>query len=111
MTSENQYVECNVEKIWTEPLTLRLFLLLLVRAVQEDFVWVDGVKVERGQYLRSYSMLSEDLLYVANGNLKVPSISTIKSSIDRLVELKYIQTEETRYGLLFTILSDGREEN
>jgi hypothetical protein len=71
---------------------------------------MNGVKVGRGQYIRSCLFLAEDLVYMANGNLKYPSNSMIKSSIDRLVDLKHIQTEETKYGLLFTILSDGREE-
>ncbi|RIW31370.1 DNA helicase [Bacillus salacetis] len=94
--------------IWGSPLTLRLFLLLSCRAVQKDFIYVEEVKVHRGQYLRSYSWLADDLQYVDNGNLRIPSKSTIKASVDRLKKYGYISTEETPRGTLFTLLgSEG----
>jgi hypothetical protein len=94
--------------IWGSPLTLRLFLLLSCRAVQKDFIYVEDVKVHRGQYLRSYSWLVDDLQYVDNGNLRIPSKSTIKASVDRLKKYGYISTEETNRGTLFTLLgSEG----
>lgn len=111
MTNGSVFVEQKVvERIWCEPLTLRLYLLIAARAVEKGPVWKNEVKVERGQYLRSYSLLTEDLFYVANGNIKVPSSGTVKRSIDRLVNLKFIKTEETKYGTLFTILQDERDE-
>lgn len=110
MTGGNQFVECRIlDAIWGEQLTLRLYLLLLVRAGQEDNVWVNEVKVEKGQYIRSYSSLADDLQYVANGKLKVPSVSEMKQSIDHLEELGLIKAEETKYGNLFTILQDNCE--
>lgn len=90
--------------IWSSPFTLRLLLLLSCRAVQKDFMYVEEVKVHRGQYLRSYSRLAEDLQYVENGNLKIPAKSTIKLSVDRLKKYGLISTEETKMGTLFTLL-------
>ncbi|MGD6803434.1 hypothetical protein [Rossellomorea aquimaris] len=111
MTNGSVFVEQKVvDRIWCEPMTLRLYLLLAARAVEKEFVWSDDVKVERGQYLRSYSLLAEDLTYVTTGNLKVPSKGTIKRSIDRLVDLKFIKTEKTKYGTLFTILQEDCDE-
>ncbi|WP_421383326.1 DNA helicase [Bacillus salacetis] len=95
--------------IWGSPFTLRLLLLLSCRALQKEFVYVEDVKVHRGQYLRSYSMLAEDLQYVENGNLKIPSKSTIKLSVDRLKKYGLITTEETSIGTLFTVF--GSEED
>ncbi|MGD6967412.1 DNA helicase [Rossellomorea vietnamensis] len=94
--------------IWGSPFTLRLLLLLSCRALQKEFMYVEEVKVLRGQYLRSYSRLAEDLQYVENGNLKIPSKNTIKLSVDRLRKYGLISTEETKIGTLFTLLqNDG----
>ncbi|MGF2614550.1 DNA helicase [Rossellomorea vietnamensis] len=94
--------------IWGSPFTLRLLLLLSCRALQKEFMYVEEVKVHRGQYLRSYSRLAEDLQYVENGNLKIPSKNTIKVSVDRLRKYGLISTKETKIGTLFTLLqNDG----
>ncbi|WP_113928087.1 DNA helicase [Bacillus sp. P14.5] len=94
--------------IWGSPFTLRLLLLLSCRALQKEFMYVEEVKVHRGQYLRSYSRLAEDLQYVENGNLRIPSKNTIKLSVDRLRKYGLISTEETKIGTLFTLIdSDG----
>ncbi|MGM0845020.1 MAG: DNA helicase [Bacillota bacterium] len=94
--------------IWGSPFTLRLLLLLSCRALQKEFMYIEEVKVHRGQYLRSYSRLAEDLQYVENGNLKIPSKNTIKLSVDRLRKYGLISTEETKIGTLFTLLqNDG----
>ncbi|MGM0843720.1 MAG: DNA helicase [Bacillota bacterium] len=111
MNNGSVFVEQKVlDRIWCEPFTMRLYLLLAARAVEKECVLSNEVKVERGQYLRSYSLLAEDLVYVANGNLQVPSTNTVKRSADRLVDLGFIKTEETKYGTLFTIIQDSRDE-
>ncbi|MGD6967403.1 DNA helicase [Rossellomorea vietnamensis] len=94
--------------IWGSPFTLRLLLLLSCRALQKEFMYVEEVKVLRGQYLRSYSRLAEDLQYVENGNLKIPSKNMIRLSVERLRKYGLISTEETKIGTLFTLLqNDG----
>ncbi|MGM0846480.1 MAG: DNA helicase [Bacillota bacterium] len=92
--------------IWGSPFTLRLLLLLSCRALQKEFMYIEEVKVHRGQYLRSYSRLAEDLQYVENGNLRIPSKNTIKLSVDRLRKYGLISTEETKIGTLFTLLQN-----
>ncbi|TYR72601.1 DNA helicase [Rossellomorea vietnamensis] len=89
--------------IWGSPFTLRLLLLLSCRALQKEFMYVEEVKVLRGQYLRSYSRLAEDLQYVENGNLKIPSKNMIRLSVERLRKYGLISTEETKIGTLFTL--------
>ena len=83
--------------------------MLSCKAVVKEHVMVNEVKVRKGQYLRSFSLLAEDLMYIQNGNLKVPAKSTVKRSVDRLVKFGYITTEETRFGTLFTIVDEEAE--
>ncbi|WP_421377962.1 DNA helicase [Bacillus salacetis] len=110
MTGWIPFKRKNIEsEIWSEPFTLRLFILLCCRAVVKEYVLVNEVKVQKGQYLRSFSLLAEDMMYVQNGNMKIPAKSTIKRSVDRLVKFGYITTEETRLGTLFTILDADDE--
>jgi hypothetical protein len=110
MTGWIKFQRSTIESpIWGSPFTLRLLLLLSCRAVQKEFMYVEEVKVHRGQYLRSYSKLAEDLQYVENGNLKIPAKSTIKRSVDRLKKYGLISTEETTFGTLFTLL--GSEDD
>ncbi|WP_044022237.1 hypothetical protein [Bacillus sp. SG-1] len=90
--------------LWSDPFTLRLYLLLSCRALQKEGMYVKEIKVGRGQYLRSFSLLAEDLLYVQDGNMKIPAKTTVKRSVDRLVKFGYITTETTLYGTLFTLL-------
>jgi hypothetical protein len=96
-------------EIWCSPFAIRLYLLLSSRAVQKEYVMVNEVKVKRGQYLRSYSLLAEDLMYVENGNMRIPSKTTIKKNVDRLVKYAYITIEETFYGTLFTLLEQEQD--
>ncbi|WP_456272439.1 DNA helicase [Bacillus sp. AK031] len=105
MTGWIKFQRSTIESpIWSSPFTLRLLLLLSCRAVQKEFMYVEEVKVGRGQYLRSYSRLAEDLQYVENGNLRVPSKNTVKLGVDRLKKYGLISTEETNFGTLFTLL-------
>ncbi|WP_456274787.1 DNA helicase [Bacillus sp. AK031] len=105
MTGWIKFQRSNIESVlWNDPFTLRLFLLLSCRVLQKDCVYVKEVKVEKGQYLRSFSLLAEDLMYVQDGNMKIPAKTTVKRSVDRLVKFGYITTETTLYGTLFTLV-------
>ncbi|WP_252183481.1 hypothetical protein [Rossellomorea vietnamensis] len=95
--------------VWGSPFTLRLLLLLSCRALQKEFMYVEEVKVLRGQYLRSYSRLAEDLQYVESGNLKIPSKNMIRLSVERLRKYGLISTEETKIGTLFTLLQNEND--
>lgn len=91
--------------LWKEVVPFRLYLLLLTQATREDGRMVCGVPLKRGQYIRAYSKLVEDLGYREGRGEKEYSKSTIKRSIDKLVKKQLIATEETSVGTLFTLLN------
>lgn len=92
--------------IWNNVTEFRLFFYILGNAVwKEDGVKMGHVLVGRGQYLRSYRNLREDLMYMENNNIKYYGIATIKRTIDKLVEDGRLQKEETKLGTLFTIVN------
>lgn len=90
-------------EIWNDVTTFRLFMLLLLKATHQDIV-VKGVNIKRGQYLRSYSKLAEDLEYKEGRGLKKVSKSTILRCIKKLVSEEIVSISETEHGTLFTIL-------
>lgn len=92
--------------IWQNPAEFRLFFYILGNAVWKD----EGIKygdvlVKRGQYLRSYRNLREDLMYTENNAIKYYSLSHIKRLVDKLVGDGRIQKEETELGTLFTVVN------
>ena len=90
--------------LWSNPSDLRLFLWLLGHAVhKEEGVRIGNIKIKRGQYLRSYRKLQEDLQYVENNQVKTPSLSALKRSIDRLIDSERVKMLGTELGTLFTI--------
>ncbi|MCM3404936.1 DnaD domain protein [Cytobacillus oceanisediminis] len=91
-------------EIWHDVTTFRLFTLLLLQAVHKDGVKVKGIELKRGQYLRSYSKLAEDLEYKEKRGYKKVSKSTVLRSVKKLVEEGMVAVSETDYGTLFTIL-------
>ena len=65
--------------IWQNPAEFRLFFYILGNAVwSEEGVKYGDILVNRGQYLRSYRKLREDLMYVENGATKLYGMATIK---------------------------------
>lgn len=91
-------------EIWHDPLALRLFILLLLRAAHED-TKVNGIEIKRGQWLRSYSNLSEDLGYkVGRGMKKIPK-TTLFHCINKLKTFGMIAVDETKHGTLFTVVN------
>ncbi|WP_102272191.1 hypothetical protein [Cytobacillus massiliigabonensis] len=91
--------------LWKEIVPFRLYLLLLTRATREDGRMVSGVPLKRGQYIRAYSKLAEDLGYREGRGEKQYSKSTIKRSVDKLVKKRLITVEDTNVGTLFTLLN------
>lgn len=95
--------------IWQNPAEFRLFFYILGNAVWSD----EGIKygdllVQRGQFLRSYRNLREDLVYTENNAIKYYSLSHIKKLIDKLVADERIKKEETTLGTLFTVINYGK---
>lgn len=92
--------------IWNNPTEFRLFFYILGKAVwKEGGVNVGSVLVERGQYLRSYRNLREDLMYMDNNSIKYYGIATIKRTIDKLVADGRLEKKETELGTLFTVVN------
>ncbi|WP_057765324.1 hypothetical protein [Cytobacillus praedii] len=91
--------------LWNEIVPFRLYLLLLTRATREDGRMVSGVPLKRGQYIRAYSKLVEDLGYREGRGEKQYSKSTIKRSVDKLVKKRLITVEETNVETLFTLIN------
>ncbi|WP_368298371.1 hypothetical protein [Cytobacillus firmus] len=91
-------------EIWHDVTTFRLFTLLLLQAVHKDGVKIKGIELKRGQYLRSYSKLAEDLEYKEKRGFKKVSKSTVLRSVKKLVDEGIVSVNETDYGTVFTIL-------
>jgi len=91
-------------EIWHDVTTFRLFLLLLLKAAHKDGIKINGIELKRGQYLRSYSKLADDLEFKEKRGLKKVSKSTILRSVKKLIEEGMIIVNETDYGTLFTIV-------
>ncbi|QRF83737.1 hypothetical protein JNE42_01075 [Bacillus altitudinis] len=91
-------------EIWNDVTTFRLFTLLLLKASHQDGIKINGIELKKGQYIRSYSKLCEDLCYKERRALKKVSKSTILRSIKKLVENGMVTVCETDIGTLFTIV-------
>lgn len=92
--------------IWQNPAEFRLFFYILGNAVwSEEGVKCGDLLVQRGQYLRSYRKLREDLMYVENNAIKYYSLSHIKKLTDKLVVDGRIEKKDTELGTLFTVVN------
>jgi hypothetical protein len=92
--------------IWKNILEFRLFFFLYGNAVwKEEGVEKFGIKIARGQILRSYRKLQEDLEHLDNNVLKRPSISQISRAVDALENDGRVKTLRTNLGTLFTIVN------
>lgn len=91
--------------IWHDVTTFRLFTLLLLKASYQDGLKINGITVNKGQYIRSYSKLAEDLTYKEGRGFKSIAKSTISKSVKKLIDNQMIQTEDTLSGTLFTIIN------
>ena len=99
------YREIFDSDLWTDVTTFRLFLLLIGKASHRDGVIIAGVELKRGQYLRSYRKLAEDLAYKEGRGTKTYSLKTIKKCVDKLISDERVNVQETEQGTLFTILN------
>ena len=90
--------------LWHDVTTFRLFLWLIGKAAHRDGVVVSGIELKRGQYLRSYRKLAEDLAYKEGRGTKTYSLKTIKKCVDKLIRDGRVNVQETEQGTLFTIV-------
>src|SRR5690625_1659942 len=91
--------------IWHDVTTFRLFMFLIGKATHQDGIKTAGIELKRGQYLRSYRRLADDLAYKEGRGTKTYSTKTIKKCVDKLVKDERVSKVETEQGTLFTILN------
>lgn len=92
--------------IWTDVVKFRIFFYIYGNAVfAKEGTNIAGIHLNRGQYLRSYRNLQNDLAYMEKRAFKTYSLSTIKDKIDQLVKENRIKIKQTDYGTLFTVLN------
>ncbi|GIN71168.1 GntR family transcriptional regulator [Bacillus sp. J14TS2] len=105
-------------ELWHDVTTFRLFTLLLLQASHKDGLKIKGIEINRGQYLRSYSKLAEDLEFKEGRGYKKVSKSTIKRSVQKLIDEGMVTVRETDSGTVFSIVKyheyqglEGNEES
>lgn len=92
--------------IWQDVSKFRIFFFIVGNAVfSNDGVRISDVHIKRGQFLRSYRNLCDDLQYIENRKVKKYSISVISRKIDSLVKEERLKIESTELGTLFTVVN------
>jgi hypothetical protein len=94
--------------IWEDVVKFRIFFYILGQAIfLEEGVTVAGIKLERGQYLRSLRKLQEDLAYKEGrgGAIKTYPLTTLQNKIKTLVKDEQITIKSTESGTLFTVVN------
>src|SRR5690625_1127224 len=92
--------------IWNDIPKFRIFFYIYGNAVfSKEGSVVGGIKLKRGQFLRSYRNLQDDLQYLENRSIKKYSLSVIKRKIDSLVDENRLKIEDTELGTLFTVIN------
>lgn len=83
--------------IWKDVNAYRLFHFLILKATHKD-IEINSIPLKRGEYLRSYSKLAEDLAYKEGRGIKKLSKSTINRAVNRLKEAGMLDTREPFRG-------------
>ncbi len=92
--------------LWMNPVAFRLFIWILGNAVySKKGVELGTLTVQRGQYLRSFRKLREDLSFVYNKQIKHYSLSSLHRAADLLIGLEIISKRGTELGTLFTVIN------
>lgn len=93
-------------QIWQDIPKFRIFFYILGNAVfSHEGVKKGNILIKRGQYLRSFRNLANDLEYVENRAIKKYSTSVIKRKVDQLVKEERLKIEDTELGTLFTVVN------
>jgi hypothetical protein len=92
--------------IWSDIPKFRIFFYIVGNAVfANEGVRIAHLHIKRGQFLRSYRNLSDDLSYIENRKVKKYSVSVISRKIDSLVKEERLKIEDTELGTLFTVVN------
>lgn len=93
------------KSFWADVPAFRLFFFLMGKAAWKDGVKVGPIELKRGQLIRSYRKLQDDLIYIENCTEKLYSTKTIKRCVDDLVQQGRLKVEECSFGTLFTLVN------
>jgi len=100
-------MSCDVftSDLWHDVSTFRLFMLLIGRATHQEETRFCGMRLLKGQYVRSYEKLCEDLTYKMGRGNQQYSKHTIHKCVRKLIRAGRISVKETEFGTLFTVLN------
>jgi hypothetical protein len=93
------------DELWYNVTAFRLYVWILLKAAYEDGIVLNGMKLKKGQYVRAFSQLGEDLMYIEGRSKKALAKSTVKRAVDKLVKKRLLLAEETPLGTLFTVVN------
>jgi hypothetical protein len=93
------------DELWFNVTAFRLYIWILMKAAYADGIVLNGMKVKKGQYVRAFSKLGEDLMYIEGRSKKALAKSTVKRAVDKLVKKGLLMAEETPLGTLFTVVN------
>lgn len=93
------------DELWFNVTAFRLYAWILLKSSYADGIVLNGMRLKKGQYIRAYSQLSEDLMYIEGRSKKALAKSTIKRAVDKLVQKGLLMVEETPLGTLFTVVN------
>lgn len=92
--------------IWTDIPKFRIFFYIVGNAVfSEKGVQKGSVFIGRGQLLKSFRNIANDLTYIENNSEKKYSLSVIKNKVSELEREERITTLRTELGTLFTVVN------
>lgn len=92
-------------EIFTDNVGFRLFTFLITKAVFQDGMKINDYELKKGQYIRSYSKLCDDLAIKKGRGLTKFTRAAVKAAAERLQAKGMITAEETEYGMLWTVLN------
>jgi hypothetical protein len=91
--------------IWFDsPWKLKIWIYLIGNANHKDGVY-EGIKIKRGQLIRSYRTIRKQCGYKVGYRMKYPSLATVKRICEDLTKDARIERRTEHCGTLFTILN------
>ncbi|OEH53144.1 hypothetical protein AQ616_17850 [Oceanobacillus sp. E9] len=105
------YREIFDSDLWHDVTTFRVFIYLIGKASFKDGFKYKGITLDKGQYIRSYRKLADDLSYKEGRGYKKYSLNTIKRCVQKLVDAERLNVKETELGTLFTILNYAKYQD
>lgn len=94
--------------IWfSSPWKLKIWIYLIGHANYKENNFM-GIKLKRGQLIRSYRRIAKDCSYKIGYRVKRPAIDTIKRICEELTKELRISKRTVHGGTLFTVLNYGK---